>query len=729
MSYYTLRAARHYDGGTMRQLPQHGAPVALPGETALSPARDIQELSRFWSALLARRRLFFTIFFGFVALVFIGTVLTPKTYTTTARLMPGSPSTGTGADRSTDFPILNALVLQTGDQSAETFAALAQQDNVAQSVVDRLKLKMSAEALLGRVSVRPVVNTQLLNLSVSWRSREGSAAVANAFADAFIDSERDFVRSQAVSAMHFLSQEMPAAERRMHDAATNLARFQSKNGFLDPSGHTQSVVAQAAALDGQVSTLDIDKREAAALLTNVRSQMNGVQATVNNSKLIAANPLLGDLKSRLSQTEMQLSAAQQQYTDNHPTVIALKKQRDALLAQIAAQPATVDNADTYAPNPIYQSLQQQSVQYQARIDGDNAKLSELQRQRAALAPILSALPSQDMQLADLQQQARLTGDVYNALQKKFNDATIAETTAISDVTVVQPANPAAAAVWPSLRINLAIAIAVGLLLASLVIFALDFVARKMRDASDVSMIMGLPVVASIPEFTSSNSRALPWLQSLTVEAFLHLCVWLRLSKHRPLRTLALTSPSQGDGKSTIAYNLAKAMAKVEQRILLIDGDMRQPSLHELAHKNNVFGLSDVLAGRMRLEDAVREVAPQLDLLTSGRDIGNPIGLIESSIFDDLLRTAERSYAMVIIDTLPATFIPEAISICSKVDGVLLVVAANTTEERAARRLAMQLESLGLDNILGVVLNRERARFHDYSDYFATTLQPSLTDTK
>ena len=713
----------------MRQLPQHGAPVALPGETALSPARDIQELSRFWSALLARRRLFFTIFFGFVALVFIGTVLTPKTYTTTARLMPGSPNTGTAADRSTDFPILNALVLQTGDQSAETFAALAQQDNVAQSVVDRLKLKMSAEALLGRVSVRPVVNTQLLNLSVSWRSREGSAAVANAFADAFIDSERDFVRSQAVSAMHFLSQEMPAAERRMHDAATNLARFQSKNGFLDPSGHTQSVVAQAAALDGQVSTLDIDKREAAALLTNVRSQMNGVQATVNNSKLIAANPLLGDLKSRLSQTEMQLSAAQQQYTDNHPTVIALKKQRDALLAQIAAQPATVDNADTYAPNPIYQSLQQQSVQYQARIDGDNAKLSELQRQRAALAPILSALPSQDMQLADLQQQARLTGDVYNALQKKFNDATIAETTAISDVTVVQPANPAAAAVWPSLRINLAIAIAVGLLLASLVIFALDFVARKMRDASDVSMIMGLPVVASIPEFTSSNSRALPWLQSLTVEAFLHLCVWLRLSKHRPLRTLALTSPSQGDGKSTIAYNLAKAMAKVEQRILLIDGDMRQPSLHELAHKNNVFGLSDVLAGRMRLEDAVREVAPQLDLLTSGRDIGNPIGLIESSIFDDLLRTAERSYAMVIIDTLPATFIPEAISICSKVDGVLLVVAANTTEERAARRLAMQLESLGLDNILGVVLNRERARFHDYSDYFATTLQPSLTDTK
>ncbi|HET7815556.1 MAG TPA: polysaccharide biosynthesis tyrosine autokinase [Candidatus Baltobacteraceae bacterium] len=714
----------------MRQLPQQAAAVALPGESALSPARDLQELSRFWSALIARRRLFFTIFFGFVALVAIGTVLTPKTYTTTARLMPGSASSsGSLSDRSTDFPILNALVLQNGDQSAETFAALAQQDNVAQTVVNRLKLKMSAQALLGRVSVRPVVNTQLLNLSVTWRTREGSAAVANAFADAFIDSERDFVRSQAVSAMHFLSQELPAAQQRMHDAADKLAQFQSQNGFVDPGSHTQSVVAQAGAIDTQISTLDIDRREAVALLGNVRSQMNGVDATVNNSKQIAANPLLSDLKSRLTTTELQLAAAQQQYTDQHPSVISLKKQRDDLRAQIAAQPATVDNADTYAPNPIFQSLQQQSVQYQARIEGDNAKLAELQRQRGALAPVLRALPVQGMQLADLQQRARLTGDVYNALQKKYNDATIAETTAISDVTVVQPANPAAAVVWPSLRINLAIAVAVGLLLASLVIFALDFVARKMRDASDVTTIMGLPVVATIPEFASSNERALPWLQSLTVEAFLHLCVWLRLSKHRPLRTLALTSPSQGDGKSTTAFNLAKAMAKVEQRILLIDGDMRQPTLHELAHKSNLHGLSDVLAGRMRLEDAVHEIAPNLDLLTSGRDIGNPIGLIESSIFDDLLHTAERTYAMVIIDTLPATFIPEAISICAKVDGVLLVVAANTTEERAARRLAVQLETLGLDNILGVVLNRERARFHDYSDYFATTFQPSLPEAQ
>ena len=726
MLFYVPAAGRHYDVRTMPELTPYRA-NALPGDVAVSPqsARDLHELGRFWSALLRRRMLFLAIFFGFVAMVAVATLLTPKSYTTTVRLMPGTPARPQNLEGTTSLPILNALVLQNGEQSAETFAALAQQENVAEAVSKQLNLPLPPHELLSHVTVKPVVNTELLNLSVRWSTPEGSAQLANAFAEAFIESERNFVRSQASAALGFLSSEMPTAERKMHDAAQALANFQAANGFVDANTHTQDVVARSGAIDSQIAALLLDRREANALLANVQGQMGGVPATINNAKQISVNPVLTDLRTKLANAQLALQAARAQYTDKHPTVIALTKQRDDLQAQINALPPQIDSGDTFAPNPVYQSLQQQAVQYRARVEGDKAKLSQLYQQKSALAPVLRRLPSQGMQLADLQQRAKLTSDVYNALQQKYNDATIAKTTAISDISVVQPATAAAAVKSPRLAVNLAVAIAVGLLLASLIVFALDYFERTLRDSGDVQMSMGLPVIASIPMFTSSNPRALPWLQSLTIEAFLHLCVTLRLSKRRPLRSIAITSPSQGDGKSTIAYNLAKAMAKVQPRVLLIDADLRHSTLHELAGRKNDVGLTDVLQGGRGLSDAVHEIEPQLDLLSSGRDIGNPVALLQSARLDDVLRNAEEKYSIVIIDTPPVTYVPDGLSICSKVDGTALVVAANTTEERAARQIVVQFEALGIDNVLGVILNKDRARFHDYSDYFATSFRHAL----
>lgn len=695
-------------------------PQALaPGGASTHGASELHEFGRFWSALARHHRLFLGIVLGFVALVGFITLVIPKQYTTTARLMPGSAQ-GPQNSAGTELPILNALVLQNGDQSAETFAALAQQENIADAVVQSQQLPIDGHSLLQHVTVKPLVNTQILDLSVRWRTPEGSAQIANAFANAFIASERDFVRSQATAALGFLSTEMPQAQEQMRSAAADLASFQAANGFVDASTHTQDVVSQAGTLETQIDTLQVDSREATALLRNIRGQMGSMASTVVNAHQISVNPVLTDLRTKLADVELQLANARQQYTDQHPAVIALTKQRDDLQAQIANQPATVNNGDTYAPNPVYESLAQQAAQYESRIDGDSAKVSELRRERASLTPVLKKLPSQEMQIAALQQRAKLTADVYNALQQKYNDATIAKTTAISDITLVQPATAASAIKSPNLTINLAVALVVGLLIASIIVFLMDYLQRTVRDVSDVQMLMGLPVIASIPQFTSQNSRALPWLKSMTVESFLHLCISLRLSKKRALRTLAITSPSKGDGKSTVAFNLAKSMASIHPRILLVDADLRNPTLHRYAGCGNDAGLLQVLRGESALNDVVQEVVPQLDLLsTGGREI-NPLAVLQSAAFDDVVRDAQSAYSMIIIDTPALSCVPDGFAICAKTDGTAIVIAANTTNERLAQRVVMEMQALAIENIVGVVLNKDRQRLRDYSDYFATS---------
>lgn len=699
----------------------------LPGRRGASHGSgvELREFADFWGALRRHWRLFAMIVIAFVVLVAIATKFTPKSYTTTARLMAGNPNSAAPPDSRTALPILNALVLQNGEQSAETFATLAQQEDIAADVVRQMQLNVSPVTLLGKVSVRPIVNTPLLNLSVSWRDRDTSARLANAFATAFIAREREFVRSEATTALGFLQGELPAAEANMRKTGSDLADFQANNGFVDASGHTRDVVSKATELESRIQAVNLDRREAAALLGNANNQLAALPPTVNNAQQMSVNPVVADLQAKLENVNVQLSTAQQQYTDQHPLVTSLRKQRDALIAQIARQPGTINSGNVLAPNPVYQALEQQATQYKERIDGDAAQLVLLQEERAKMAPQLRQLPQQSMQLATLQERAKLASDVYNALEQKYNDATIAKTTAISDISIVQPAVPELAMVRPSLRINLAVAFIVGLILAAIVVFILDALERRVRETDDAH-VLGLPIIARVPAFAPVSRRMLPWVQSMTVEAFLHLCVSLRLKTRHPLRTLAVTSPCRGDGKTTIAYNLGKAMATLRPRVLLVDTDMRRPTLHEQAGCKNEPGLSDVLTASKTLAECVREVAPNLDLLPSGPTPNNPVALLEGQRFDELLDEAGQRYSMIIFDSPALSSVTDGLLLSARMDGTVIVVSASSTHEAEAKRMIEQLSTLGIDNVLGIVLNKDEARINDYSDYFTESIQsPAL----
>jgi capsular exopolysaccharide synthesis family protein len=701
-----------YDGHASVQHVSSGAP------------HNAQDVAWFLAVLARRWRLFVLVAGGFVLLVGIVTVLTPKSYTTTVRMIAGNPTSQSNDANNTTLPILNALVLQSGVQTAETFATLAQQEDVAASVAKTLNLSISPRALVGSVSVTPISNTAILNLSVAWRDPNDSARIANAFANAFMWKERDFVRSQATTAIGFLSTELPRAQSRAQQAARDLAEFQASNGFVDANTHTQDIVAKATALDTKIDALTLDTREAKALLDNASAQLATLPATINNAQQITVNPVLTDLQTKLEQVDLQLAQARREYTDQHPLVISLKKQHTDLVTQIAREPARINSGNTLSPNPVYQSLQQQLVQYRQRIDGDQAQLALLRKQRSEMGPTLHALPAQSMQLATLQQQAKLATDVYNALRQKYNDATVAETTAISDISIVQPATADSAVVRPNLKMNVLAAVIVGLLLGAIAIFTLECLSRTVRE-TDEPGVLGLPVLARIPMFATSNRRMLPWLQSMTLEAFLQLCVSLKLKNKRPLQSLAVTSPSRNDGKSTTAFNLAKAMSNLEPRVLLIDADMRRPILHELAMLSNEHGLSDVLQSSLALGQAVQAVSERLDLLAAGRSAENPVALIRSSVFDALMRDAASAYDMVIVDTPALSCFTDGYLVTAKADASVLVISANTTPERETRDAIAQFAALGIENLVGIVLNRDHRRVNYYSDYFAQRVQGNV----
>ncbi|HTU70953.1 MAG TPA: polysaccharide biosynthesis tyrosine autokinase [Candidatus Baltobacteraceae bacterium] len=696
-------------------------PMALTGGSVEPTVSDRQrELASLWRTIVRRRAAILQIFVGFVALVVIGTMVWPKSYTTTIKVIAGNENGPAADDPSTqtNLPVLNALVLASGMQTSETYAELFVETPVVQRVIDQLDLHVSPDTLLKHVTVAPITNTNILAVSVSWKDAVTSAAIANAFGQAILQRERDLVSSQANAALSNLSQQLPAAQTRMNDAQNRLTAFETTHRIANIDEQTQATITNMAALDAKLDQTQTDLQQAQAQLASDDSQMRTIPANITGNTTTAQNPVVASLQNQLTQVDVQLQQDEQQYTNKYPAVIALKAQQTQLQRQIAKEQQTVVANTSQVPNPVYQQLQQQAEQARSQAAADNAQVAELQRQLHDAQPALAALPAQAAQLADLQRSAKSAQDVYSALQQKYVDARVASETAISDVTITQPASPAGATVRPSLMLNFLISLVLGLVLGVTGALVLDYLDNSIRDEREVEEELAIPQVGSVPFVQLRNGAPIvPWVKALALDSFLQLVTNIKYSTDQPLRSLTITSPAQGDGKSTVALNVALALNEIDGSVLLVDGDLRRPSLHAKLHLPNERGLSDVLVGACSIAQAVQiDKRTGLAIMTSGTAAPNPIKLLESPRFDDLLEELYTRYKILVFDGAALANNLDSAVLAHHTTGTVLVVSQGTSDLRAASSAVKRLGRMGARNVLGFVMNRVEPRRADYAPY-------------
>jgi succinoglycan biosynthesis transport protein ExoP len=693
------------------------------GSAQRPPVRDAFALLEECAGIFNRHKRLFLIALGsLLALLMLTLLVTPKMYTSDASVIVGmgrQPSTG---DAPTNLPILNALMIVSGIQSGETYAELMSEAPVASQVIAHLGLKTTDKALLSRVKIEPVNNTSIIRISATWSSREMSARIANAFATAFIEHERNLVATQAETALNFLSAEMPAAADRQRTADGALSAFQKSHQVADMSTQAQATVNALTTLDIKAGQLMLDRRQAAAELRSDVAQSDALNPTTSGSESLSPNPVVQELRTQLAQVDTQLGAARKLYTERHPAVIALLDQKQQIEKEIAQEPATVVSGTSTVVNPTYEQLTEQAAGYRAQIASDEAGLSEVAMQRKSLLKEIKLLPDETLQLAALERDARQAEAVYGALQQRMSDAMIAKSTAISDVTITQAANPDDAASHPSRLAILLIGGLISLILASTLIVVLDYLDRRARSEAEIRGTFGRYVLGVLPDLDASDGQSLPWLRAIALESLLKLVRSIWFSGPSDLRSIAFTSPRAGDGKSTLAINVAWTLAEMQQRVLLIDGDLRRPTLHKLLNTTNDSGLTDVLSGASTLTQSVRKTAVRgLDLLTSGTPMAAPALLLQSGDLDAMVRDAEaEGYQRIIID-LPAIMpVVDAATIAEKLDGTILVVSAATTSAQLAREAVSYVESLGITNLLGLVVNRVRRDAGPDAQYYVRT---------
>ncbi|MEA2359022.1 MAG: tyrosine-protein kinase [Solirubrobacteraceae bacterium] len=309
----------------------------------------------------------------------------------------------------------------------------------------------------------------------------------------------------------------------------------------------------------------------------------------------------------------------------------------------------------------------------------------------------------------------LAGERDQLLQRQGDLGSLASATT-GNVELAQRADAPSTPISPKPRRNGLIGLGLGVVLGIALALLFEMLDRRLHDPAELGQLVDLPVLGAIP-----RSRALaepPGLAGLPVaesQAFHMLRTSLRYyNDNRDLGSVLITSAGPRDGKTTVAWNLAAVSARAGERVLLLEADLRQPSLADRCRVETDRGVTDVLRGTASFAEVVNEVvvagqrngssAPcTLDVIVAGTGNDGIAGLIESPGMDHLIRLAQELYDLVVIDTPPMSVVPDAIPLMTKVGGVIVVTRLGRTTRDAVSFLTSQLGHIGAP-ALGTVVN-------------------------
>ncbi len=445
------------------------------------------ELSTLIAALRRHSRLAAALFLVFVAIGAVAVMLLPATYATSSQvLIKRPPDTTLQSTNSPVYPQIDALLAFNRDTAMETYVALARQPVIAEEVVRKLGLKISASELLGKnVTVTPLTNTDIIKISADWHTADGSASIANAFARAFIEQQRVLAASQASEAVASLSLALEKSQRDLSSAERALTDFESQHGLSDANTQTTTLLAAINDVQAKERTVEADRREAQGQLTMTTNQLSASPQTIDASTTIGSSPVADQIEQQLSQQQLQLNLLRRQFTEKYPDVIAAEKQIASLKAALARAPASKVTGRDVQPNPLNTTLASKAATLQAQIAGDSSQLTLLRSQEAALSDQLQEYPQSVSELTSLQRQTKAAEIVHDALQSSYSNAVVAKSMAVSDLTIIQDADPSLATATPP-RLTALLAVGAVALFAMIgIICLLDWYAAGTMSLSEV----------------------------------------------------------------------------------------------------------------------------------------------------------------------------------------------------------------------------------------------------
>jgi capsular exopolysaccharide synthesis family protein len=371
---------------------------------------------------------------------------------------------------------------------------------------------------------------------------------------------------------------------------------------------------------------------------------------------------------------------------------------------------------------IQQNLATQLFEAQTNLAVSQAQLESIRNAQSEVATVFSQIPQIQQRFVEIQRQLALDTATYNKLTEKLEELRIAEAQEISSWRVLEPALIPTRPSSPDIERGLMTGAIAGLGLGILAALLLDKLDQRIREVEEVKELIDIPLLGSIPITdvtslsTALNQGTLPSSNYYAFkESLSSLALNLRyLGTDNMVKVIAFTSSVPSEGKSTLTYNLALILATLGYKVLLIDADLRKPTVHKLSKLSNKTGLSTILATPTPWQDVFQlgDEKGNLHVITSGSIPPNPMLLLESTKMAALLQEWRQQYDYVLVDTPPVIGITDAQCLTSKVDTFILVAAINRSTRSGISKALEVLENARA-SVSGLLINMIGESDSDY----------------
>ncbi len=562
----------------------------------------------------------------------------------------------------------------------------------------------------GRVSAVPREYTNLIDISFISDDPVTAPLILIQTAEALRRYGEKKISTAARKEVSFIEDEMTRARSQLQSSLEAIQDFKESQTFTNLSMREQTLVNEAQDLTRRIQEME-DQRGVFSELTHAMTRLGvsgldllQVEASLGGSVNPQIKELLDQIRS--NQRELRNLVSEQRLTLDHPSAQAIQER----IGEREGQLLDALNANLQAVEGRLEALRTQQVE-----------LRERQR----------AFPQLEAELQKLQLQQEMDQGTYEFLLSQLYQARIMEAAAEPYVDILD--RPVGSTeIDPRGRMNILLGALLGLILGAGAAFFLEYLDRTVRTTADVESFLGIPVLGIIPrlrrvgeaqEKGEGSPVGAPLMVALdpldpAAEAYRNLRMNLMFmsTEDEPIRTLLFTSPGPNEGKSTTALNFSVILAQQGQRVLLMDADLRRPSLHRSLDILREPGLTNLLVGDAELREAVRpNVLPNLDFLPAGSFPPNPSELLNSKAMARLIEEMEGKYGHVVMDSPPILAVTDSSVLGAHADGVVVVLRSGETEQKAAERSVDQLRRIGL-RVFGAVLNEVAASTPEESYY-------------
>lgn len=599
---------------------------------------------------------------------------------------------------------------------AQKYGLLIREQQITSEGTEKARQLANAPVVLKNLKITRPPNSYILRIAYRSTDPELAANVANAIAQSYLAHTFNIRIRSTIGLSSFMEKQIDELKAKMEGSSQALAEYERELNVINPEEKTNILSARLLQLNTEYTNAQAERvRKETAYNSLQTGNLAAVQVSSQGESLAKLQERLQELQSRFAEVKTTYGPNHAEYRKVSNQLTEVVHQYDETKSQIAAR-----------INIEYQQAKSREDMLRKSVTETKAEYDKLN--------------ANSFQYQQLKREAEADKKLYDELVRKIKEAGINAGFQNSAIRIADLARPGAKAVFPNTSINLIVAFVIATIIALSAAVIGDVLDNTVKDPEQISRTLNIDVVGTLPAVKGSEMVGLTRPGTVVADAG-ETAVPAKRGYHykgigsyeeairtlrnsvllsdfdRNIKSILITSASPGEGKSTTALHLAVAHAEQGKNTLIIDADLRRPTLHKRFETQNSVGLSDALTGVLHWRDVVITVdgRPNLAFIPSGPASRRASDLI-GPVMVELLDEAAKEYDLIIIDAPPLLGFAEPLQMATAADGVVIVTRAGETSRKAVATVLTTLARLRT-NVLGLVLNQVKKEMSDSYYYY------------